>query len=82
MQTFRGKALVDLSASYRFSDAISLTVGANNLLNTYPDKWNARRYGFVGEAGSYSNGQTPYTRNAGQFGFNGAYYYASANIDF
>lgn len=81
VQTFRGKAVVDLSASYRFSDAVSLTVGANNLLDTYPDKWNARRYGFVGEAGSYSNGQTPYTRNAGQFGFNGAYYYVSANID-
>lgn len=81
VQTFRGKALLDLSASYRFSDAISLTVGANNFLDTYPDKWNARRDGFVGEAASYSNGQTPYTRNAGQFGFNGAYYYASINID-
>jgi len=82
VQTFSGKALVDLNTTYRFTDAFSLTVGANNLLNTYPDKWNARRFGFVGEAGSYSNGQTPYTRNAGQFGFNGAYYYASANLDF
>ena len=82
VQTFSGKALVDLNATYRVTDAFSLTIGANNLLNTYPDKWNARRFGFAGEAGSYSNGQTPYTRNAGQFGFNGAYYYASASLDF
>jgi iron complex outermembrane receptor protein len=82
VQTFRAKGLVDLSGSYQLTEAILLTVGANNLFDTYPDKWNARRNGFVGEAGSYSNGQTPYTRNAGQFGFNGTYYYASANLNF
>ena len=82
VQTFRGKALIDLSGTYQVSKPFSLTVGVNNLLDTYPDKWNARRFGFAGEAGSYSNGQTPYTRNAGQFGFNGTYYYASANLDF
>lgn len=82
VQTFSGKTLLDLSVTYRVSDSFSLTAGANNLLGTYPDRWNARRFGFVGEAASYSNGQTPYTRNAGQFGFNGAYYFLTANIDF
>lgn len=51
-------------------------------LDTYPDKWNNRRDGATGEAASYSNGQTPYTRNANQFGFNGSYYYLSANVKF
>ena len=80
VQTFRAKALVDLSATWKATQDLSLTIGANNVLNTYPDKWNAKRDGFVGEAASYSNGQTPYTRNAGQFGFNGSYYYLSANL--
>ena len=80
VQTFSAKALVDLSLTWRATSALSFTLGANNVLNTYPDKWNAKRDGFVGEAASYSNGQTPYTRNAGQFGFNGSYYYLTANL--
>lgn len=82
VQTFAGKALFDLNLTYRFSDTFSVTAGGNNIFDTYPDKWNARRFGAVGEAASYSNGQTPYTRNAGQFGFNGAYYYLTANVNF
>lgn len=82
VQTFGGKTLFDLNVTYRFTDNFSLTVGGNNIFDTYPDKWNAKRDGFTGEAASYSNGQTPYTRNAGQFGFNGAYYYLSANLNF
>ena len=80
VQTFRAKALLDLSATWRATQDLSFTIGANNVLNTYPDKWHAKRDGFIGEAASYSNGQTPYTRNAGQFGFNGSYYYVSANL--
>jgi iron complex outermembrane recepter protein len=59
-----------------------LTAGANNIFDTYPDRWNARRNGFVGEAAQYSNGQIPYTRNAGQFGFNGSFYFIAANLNF
>lgn len=82
VQTFAPKTIVDFNATYAFSEAFSLTLGANNLFGTYPDKWNATRNGFAGEAASYSNGQTPYTRNANQFGFNGAYYYLTANVKF
>jgi iron complex outermembrane recepter protein len=82
VQSFGAKTIFDLNATYAFSDALSLTLGANNLFNTYPDKWNNRRDGATGEAASYSNGQTPYTRNANQFGFNGSYYYLTANVNF
>ncbi len=82
VQTFGAKTIFDLNATYAFSDALSLTLGANNLFDTYPDKWNNRRDGATGEAASYSNGQTPYTRNANQFGFNGSYYYLTANVNF
>lgn len=44
VQTFRGKALLDLSATYSFTDDISLTLGANNFLDTYPDKLNQARW--------------------------------------
>ena len=82
VQTFGGKTLFDLTVTYKFSERFSLTAGGNNIFDTYPDKWNARRNGFVGEAAQYSNGQIPYTRNAGQFGFNGAYYFIAANLNF
>jgi iron complex outermembrane recepter protein len=82
VQTFSAKTIVDLNATYAFTDNFSLTLGANNLFDTYPDKWNNRRDGAAGEASSYSNGQTPYTRNANQFGFNGSYYYLTANVKF
>lgn len=82
VQTFRGKTITDLTLSYAFTERLSLTLGANNVLDVYPDKWKNTRDGAVGQAASYSDGQTPYTRNANQFGFNGAYYYVTANVKF
>jgi iron complex outermembrane receptor protein len=75
-QEFRGKTLIDLALVYTPTKVVSLTVGGNNLFNVYPDKVDATRFG------SYSNGEIPYTRNAAQFGFNGAYYYANATFTF
>ena len=75
-QEFRGKTLVDLALVYTPAKALSLTIGGNNLFNVYPDKVDATRFG------SYSNGDIPYTRNAAQFGFNGAYYYVNATVTF
>ena len=75
-QEFRGKTLVDLAVVYTPAKALSLSIGGNNLFNVYPDKVDATRFA------SYSNGEIPYTRNAAQFGFNGAYYYANATVTF
>lgn len=82
VQTFEGKAIFDLSLSVKAFERVNLTAGANNIFNSYPDKYNNRRDGFVGEAASYSNGQVPYSRNSNQFGFSGAYYYLSAAYSF
>jgi iron complex outermembrane receptor protein len=82
VQTFAGKTLVDLSLTYALSNKLSATLGSNNLFNTYPDKYNNRRDGFIGQASSYSDGQIPYSRNSNQFGFNGAYYYLTAVLTF
>jgi iron complex outermembrane receptor protein len=82
VQTFRGKTLVDLSVSYAMNDALSFTLGGNNVFDTYPDKYNNLRDGFVGQASSYSDGQIPYSRNSNQFGFNGAFYFLNAAFSF
>lgn len=82
VQTFRGKAITDVTLTYAFTEQFSLTVGANNVFDVYPDKWKNLRDGDIGQAASYSDGQTPYTRNASQFGFNGSYYFVTANVKF
>jgi len=82
VQTFAAKTVVDISASYQLTDNVRVSVGANNAFDTYPDKYNNTRDGFVGQASSYANGQIPYSRNSNQFGFNGAYYYLTTHVDF
>ncbi|HSM64611.1 MAG TPA: TonB-dependent receptor [Gillisia sp.] len=52
--TYGGKLLTDLSVSYDITEKISLTLGANNLFNVYPDTF----------ADAYSaNGGVPNDRN-------------------
>ncbi|GAC1591858.1 MAG: TonB-dependent receptor [Hymenobacter sp.] len=75
-QVFAGKTLFDFSVVYTPAKAVALTLGANNITNVYPDRVDAARFA------SYSNGEIPYTRNAAQFGFNGAYYYTNLTLTF
>ncbi len=82
VQTFGGKTIFDVSLNFKATERLNLTIGSNNVFDTYPDKYNNRRDGFAGEASAYSNGQIPYSRNSNQFGFNGAYYYLSAALGF
>jgi len=72
-QTFAGKTLIDATVNYDITKKFSITLGANNLFNVYPNK-------VLSTYASYSSGQIPYTRNANQFGFNGAYYYTTLNL--
>ena len=74
-QTFSAKMLHDISLTVQATNKISLTLGANNVTDVYPDKVNKS---FAG----YSNGQIPFTRNANQFGFNGAFYYLNGTLNF
>ena len=38
LQEHKGKIVTDLTISYAVSKALAITIGANNLLNVYPDK--------------------------------------------
>jgi iron complex outermembrane recepter protein len=74
-QTFGAKTIYDVVVTYNVLKNLLVSVGANNLTNVYPDK-------VLGNYASYFTGQTPYTRNANQFGFNGAFYYLNATLNF
>lgn len=74
-QTFGAKTIYDLVVTYNVNKNVSVSAGGNNITNVYPDK-------VFSNYASYFTGQTPYTRNANQFGFNGAFYYMNATITF
>ena len=66
---YSGKALVDLELGIPFGEALTLAVGAENILNVYPD---VNQYG----AATVGNQYGQYS----PFGFNGAYYYTRINF--
>lgn len=66
-QEFGGKVVTDLSVGYDFNDRIGLTLGANNLLDVYPD---------LNIEANQSNGRFLYSRRSQQFGANGRYLFA------
>jgi len=81
-QHFGAKFITDLDVSYTFMDHYTLTVGANNLFNTYPDKIMAtvdnRIYSLTN---SLDNGSI-YPRSGGPFGINGGFWYARLRVKY
>lgn len=43
IETWGGKWLFDLTATWKVNDAFSVTGGGNNIFDTYPDKWDRTR---------------------------------------
>lgn len=64
-----GKIITDLSIGWKASDNVNLTIGANNLLDVYPDE--------VEDAFS-SSGRFVYSRRSPQFSYGGRYLFARA----
>jgi iron complex outermembrane receptor protein len=74
------KAVTDLDVNYKFTKSFSVSVGASNLFNTYPDKLNPDLV-----ADWRSNGDNSAVQkypSFSPFGINGGYYYAKANLTF
>lgn len=69
LQKHSGKLVTDLSLSYAFTKILSVTAGANNLLNVYPDKqvYDNSYYGVFKYAPV-------------QMGANGAYYFVRVGV--
>jgi iron complex outermembrane recepter protein len=81
-QLFGSKFTTDLDLSYTFADHYTLTIGANNLFNTKPDKITASKaIDIYTVTNSLSDGQV-YPRNGGPFGFNGGFWYARVKIKY
>lgn len=81
-QHFGAKFITDLDVSYTFADKYTLTIGANNLFDTYPDKIAATASNPIYDStGSISNGSV-YPRSGGPFGLNGGYWYARLRVKY
>ena len=79
-ETFSAKTLLDLSATYNMTQRLELTVGANNALNTFPDKHCNNMASPQNTCSNYSSGRFPYSRRVTQFGMNGGFYYGRLRL--
>lgn len=70
-RSFGAKWVTDLEAGYDLSDRVTVSVGANNLFDTYPD-----RNGLVANDGSGAYG------SFAPFGLSGGFYYARVGVNF
>jgi iron complex outermembrane receptor protein len=73
-------AITDLEVSYQFNKAWTLSVGANNLFNQYPDEVNARL--LAEQRANLDNSAVTVYPSFSPFGINGGYYYARAGFKF
>ena len=72
-QVFSEKLVTDLSLGYAFSQSLTLTIGANNLFDIYPDR--------AEEAfGNRSGGRFDWSRRAQQFGIAGRFLFARLSV--
>jgi iron complex outermembrane receptor protein len=93
-QTFSPKWITDFSINYSPGKALTLTIGANNIFDIYPDKLyinprnNANNLSgiatdsYSGSLDNTSNGRFLYPRAVSQFGFNGRYVYTKMAVTF
>ena len=87
-QTYGGKWLTDIQSNYQLNEGLSLTIGANNLLDQVPDEneiGQSRSGKLMDGAGQVivdSPGVFTYSRRSAPFGFNGGLYYAKLTYSF
>ena len=87
-QTYGGKWLTDIQGNYQLNEGLSLTIGANNLLDQTPDlnEIGQSRGGTLEDSTGRvivdSPGVFTYSRRSAPFGFNGGLYYAKLSYRF
>ena len=75
-QTWSGKTLFDAALGWDVTDKLRLTIGGNNIFDTYPDKWDpVNAFPFPQLGFTYGWETLP-------FGINGAYYYGKVDFRF
>ena len=77
-QVFGTKLVTDLSIGYKPSDALTFTLGANNLFDIYPD----RAAPALADGGNNrSSGRFDWSRRSQQFGIGGRFLFARMSIN-
>lgn len=72
-QIFSPKVVTDFSLGFKASEALTLTVGANNLFDLYPDRAGE-------EFGNRSGGRYDWSRQALQYGLSGRFLFAKVSL--
>ena len=72
-QTFAAHWVLDLMFTYRPTNQFTLSLGADNILDSTPDK---------NKSGEDFNGIFTFNRRSAPFGYNGGFYYARMKYDF
>jgi len=81
-QEFGEKVLADFDASYTFNDRYTITVGANNIFDEYPDAIAPTTTNLIyALTNSLADGQI-YPRSGGPFGMNGGFWYTRLRVKF
>jgi iron complex outermembrane receptor protein len=75
-QTWDGQTIFDAAIAYDVTDNLRVSIGANNLLDTYPDKWDPVNAAPFPQLGFVYGWETL------PFGINGGYYYARLDYKF
>ena len=71
-QVYGSKIITDATIGYKFTENLRLSVGANNLLDVYPDE--------TLDPATRTSNQFIYSRRATQFGYNGRYIFARVEL--
>ncbi|AMC10016.1 TonB-dependent receptor [Lutibacter profundi] len=76
-QVFGTKVVTDLSFGYKATEVLTITVGANNLFDIYPDR---AALAFSDGGTNRSSGRFDWSRRAQQFGIGGRFLFARLNF--
>ncbi len=76
-QVFGTKIVTDLSVGYKATDALTFTIGANNLFDIYPDR---AAQELADGGNNRSSGRFDWSRRAQQFGIGGRFLFARVNF--
>lgn len=80
-QEFSNKIVTDLSVGYSISEALTFTVGANNLLDIFPDRAEQDLDpNTEGDQNNRSGGRFDWSRRAQQFGIGGRFLFARVSF--
>jgi len=80
-QKFGSEFTTDIDISYTLDEHYTLSVGANNVFNNYPDKLSKEFNTLYAITGGTSDGQI-YPRTGGPFGINGGFWYGRVRVKF